>query len=606
MKYSPHSQLSWLLVLTVLFVLAGGSVGQEMSSSGNKPLSNALADIRGGEVAEPNSALFGLQVKEVPASLGQSVPIEPVQTIAPLFLENSDGMFLKEAPLNEVFQYLAQEASLQFFHNVTLNGPQYMVTGQLMNHLDPLRQMEELGLMYGVSIHQKGRTVYALTSAQESVLPAKPNHYQLRYLRASDIDQIKTMLEPFLTPGSGFVQYESKTNTVVIYDNDKKAGQLMELLCTLDQPKQQVAIETRILRVKSNSRNRVGVDWSSILGDGVSISASASLNHLFNLPTLDTVTRVLTSSSSGNSFEHNRNQTLDGNMLVLSPLQMTAVMKVLNSGGLAQQESSPTLITEDNEEGLISVIDRVPIIVNTISETEVGQNISEDVRYKIDPDDPYGDPATTREIGVSVAVTPTILPDNTIRMKLRPRSSQIVEFVQSRSGNLFPRVNESTVTTLARVPNGHSLLIGGFYEEIESDNSEKVPVVGDIPGLNFMFKNDDKSKEHTSLVFIVTPSLYSPANACESDATTSTIGEMHVLPQDYDYPDAERPGYNHKRSLKNSMAALKKSSRPADPPSSPLVPHTTVVEYPPSVQAKPVLKRGKGNGQLFKKLFGKK
>ena len=52
---------------------------------------------------------------------------------------------------------------------------------------------------------------------------------------------------------------------------------------------------------------------------------------------------------------------------------------------------------------------------------------------------------TTREIGVSVAGTPTILPDNTIPMALRPRSAQIVDFLEGQTGNLYPRVNESTV-----------------------------------------------------------------------------------------------------------------------------------------------------------------
>ena len=124
------------------------------------------------------------------------------------------------------------------------------------------------------------------------------------------------------------------------------------------------------------------------------------------------------------------------------------------------------------------------------------------MRYTIDTSDPVGDPSTTREVGVSVSVTPTILPDGTIRMSLRPRSAQIVEFIQGANGNSYPRVNESTVTTTARVPNGHSLLIGGFYEEIERDGTSKVPLLGDIPAVSLLFKSSDRSKEHLSLIHI--------------------------------------------------------------------------------------------------------
>ena len=230
---------------------------------------------------------------------------------------------------------------------------------------------------------------------------------------------------------------------------------------------------------------------------------------------------------------------------MLSPTKVQAVIRALNAGNLSQQQSSPTLITEDNEEGLISIVDRVPIIISTISETDFGQNISEEVRYRVDTEDKVGDPATTREIGVTVSITPTILPDDTIRMLLRPRSAQIVEFVQGQSGNLYPRVSESTIQTIARVPNGHSLLIGGFYEETEADITNKVPLLGDMPGVNMLFKSSERGKEQTSLVFIVTPTTYEPVSVWENDETTRRLHQSHTLSKNHASPDRKNPGLNH-------------------------------------------------------------
>lgn len=478
--------------------------------------------------------------------------------------ETADGFWLKSAKLNDVFQHLAQLGNMQYFHNTEIDAPNFVVTGQLMND-DPIRQMEELALMYGITIHQKGNTVYALNSAQLSQLPTEPFRYQLKYLRPKDIEQIKLILQPFLTPGSGIIEFETKTNTLIVMDNARKLDALAVFLDQIDQPKQQIAIETRILRVSSSSRNRIGVDWNSVLGEGLEFSGASSLNALFNLPELDTVTQVLTATGSGSSlglvknnleygYSAERNRSDNEANLVLNPLQLSAVLRALNAGGLAEQESSPTLIAEDNEEGLISIIDRIPIITSTISETSAGQNITEEVRYKIDEEDPVGNPTDTREVGVSVAVTPTILPDNTIRMALRPRSAQVVDYVEGPTGNRYPRVNESTVTTTARVPNGHSLLIGGFYEEISSDKSNKVPGLGDLPAVGLLFKSTDKEKEHTSLVFIVTPKLYRPELAMENDLTSHEIHESHILPSNHDYPDPANPGFNHRSNLRNTMA----------------------------------------------------
>ena len=541
-------------------------------------------------------------------------------------VSDEEGFWIRSARLNDVFQYLARLGDLQFFHNSDLDAPNYVVTGHLRDG-DPVAQMEELGLMYGVTIHRKGSTVYAMTSAQLSQLPTKPFQYNLRYLRPTDIDQIKAILQTMLTPGSGIIEYEPKTNTLIIIDNEQKVDVVKEILADMDRPKQQIAIETRILRINTNSSNKIGVDWTSVLGEGLTIEGAESLNALFGLPDTDTVSEVVTltntlaktatspfegesvftetqggtllngaldgdvngstttdytgtdtfgnsrNEGSNRSYSRNQNISSTGSNLVLSPVQLSATLRALNAGGLAQQESSPTLITEDNEQAIISIIDRIPIVTTTISETDAGQNISEDVRYTIDSADPTisDDPTRTREIGVSVAVTPTILPDNTIRMSLRPRSAQITDLITGASGNVYPRVNESSVDTIARIPNGNSLLIGGFYEENESDNNTKVPVLGDIPVLKFFFSSTEKTKSNTSLIFVVTPKLYEPTSSSQTLMTTRDLQERHVVPNDHGWPDRHNPGNGYEAHLGWTAGNLVNAYDPI-PPSNALHP----------------------------------
>ena len=503
---------------------------------------------------------------QISAPVAGNVPLssEATDSDPESFIETTDsGFWLEKAPLNDVFQHLARLANLQYFHNSSLDTPEFVVTGELRDG-DPVLQMQEVSLMFGLTIHSTDKTVYAFNSQQLARLPQEAVRYQLKYLRPDDMEQTKIILQPFLTPGTGILEFETKTNTLVISDNEKQVKRLLAFLEEIDQPKQQIAIETRILRISTSSRNLVGVDWSSVLGDGggISLNASGSLNALFGLPGLDSATSVVARNTSGTGLsvvETTRNFTStpsgDGEEghLVLSPLQIEAVFNALNTGGLAEQESSPTLITEDNEEGLISVVDRIPIITTTVSATTGGQNSTEEVRYKIDDEDNSGDPSTTREVGVTMAVTPTILPDNTIRMKLRPRSAKVVEYVTSSSGNRYPRVNESSVTTVARVPNGHSLLIGGFYEEVRSEDKTKVPVFGDVPALRHLFKNSNSRKDHTSLVFIVTPLLYRPDDSGASDFISEGIHQSHILPDEFASPDPTHPGRNTSPNLRANL-----------------------------------------------------
>lgn len=464
--------------------------------------------------------------------------------------EDDGGFLIKDAAINDIFQMLAKRAGKQYFHNTMIAGPEFNVTGHLKGG-DPsqkiedlaLQQMEDLGFMYGLTMYQKGSTVYALTTDQLNRLPAAEWHYQLRYLRPTDIEGIKALIQPMLTPGTGIVNYEPKTNTVIVIDSAHHVEQAKNLLTKIDQAKGQIIVEVKILSVNSSAAERTGVDWSSGLGSaGVPLSVAASLNSLFGIGGGGSV-----SSSDGGS----------GN-IVLSPVQIGGVLRALGSGGLVKQISNPTLITEDNELALISLIDRVPIITSTTSNTTAGSSETEEVRYRIDESDEVGNPETSREIGVTVAVTPSLLPDGTIRMKMRPRSAQIVgEVVSATSKNVYPRVSESMIESIARIPDGSSLVIGGFYGEGKKKSSNKVPILGDVPFLNLFFKSKEAEKESSSLVFVVTPTSYDPSSPNQTCLTAKRLSNTMALNGEHNWPDSANPGAANIPDLERTLRGMR-------------------------------------------------
>lgn len=438
-------------------------------------------------------------------------------------IEQADGGFLiRDAALNDILQMLAKRAGKQYFHNPSIAAPTFNVSGHL-NDGDPLEQMEALAFNAGLTLYMKGDTVYAMNREQLSQLPAKEWHYQLNYLRPSDIEHIKALVTPMLSPGTGIVNFEPKTNTIIVIDSAHAIEKIEGLMRSVDQPKGQITVEIKILSVNSSVGEKLGVDWTRDLGE-TGIGITSNLNAVFGF-----------NGQSGSVADS----------IVLSPSQIGGVLRALNQGGVVSQTQNPVLITEDNEEATISLIDRVPIITTTVTQGTSTENITEEVRYSIDEGDPVGDAATTREIGVTMAVTPTLLPDGTIRMKMRPRSAQVVESVESLTGNVYPRVSESMIQTIARVPNGYSLLVGGFYAEVKEDSSNKVHGLGDIPILNFFFKSKDSAKESSSLVFVVTPTSYDPSSQVENCRISNKLRNATTLERDHDWIDPSLPGRAH-------------------------------------------------------------
>ena len=471
-------------------------------------------------------------------------------------IEESNGEYLiRDAAINDIFQMLAKRANRQYFHNTSITGADFNVSGHL-NGGDPLQQMEELAFQYGLTLYTKGNTVYALNAEQLNRLPASEWHYQLRYLRPTDIEQIKGLIQPMLSP-TGVANYEPKTNTIIIVDAAHQVERAKNLLTMVDKAKGQVVIEIKILSVNSSAGERKGVDWSSNLGStGIPLETIASLNSLFGIDNTLASTGTLGTGSVLRGVD-----TPSNNTIVLSPVQMGGVLHALQKGGLVTQTSNPTLITEDNEKATIALIDRVPIITTTINETEVSNQVTEEVRYSVDAKDPVGDPSDTREIGVTVAVTPTLLPDGTIRMKMRPRSAQVVEEIIGQSGNRYPRVSESMIETVTRIPDGHSLVVGGFYGQVKTKDKNKVPLLGDIPGINFFFKSKEAAKETSSLVFVVTPTSYNPGSVAENGATSRAIRDDVSLKPGHDWIEPALPGPAHEPDLNRALEDLRPSQR---------------------------------------------
>ena len=540
MKKNTNKLLLALAILSIAHSASAQTESVEVVVSEKKPAGTVIVNPGPAQAGEVSADA----ANDTGANAAQSNPIEAEE----------GGFLIKDANINDIFQLLAKRSDKQYFHNNKLNTVDFQVTGHLNGDVEPLKQMEELAFQYGLRMYVKGNTVYAMMSDQLSNLPAKEWTYSLKYLRPTDIEQIKALIQPMLSVGRGIVNYEPKTNTIIIIDTMRHIEMVEKLLKKIDKPKGQIVVEVKILRVNNNVGESKGVDWSASLGEsGTSLELSRSLNSVFGLPS------TWNSSIATESFIGGVAQSTVGadvpaltNNIILSPLQLSGVLRALNEGKMVNQKSNPVVITEDNEKASISLIDRVPIITTTTNQGTSTSSVSEEVRYTIDASDST-DPETTREIGVTISITPSLLPDGTIRMHMRPRSAQITENIRGASGNFYPRVSEATIQSIARIPDGHSLIVGGFYGELESKDDNKVPFLGDIPIINFFFKSKQTKKEKSSLVFVVTPTSYNPACISSNKKTSERLHGAASLKQGHDWVDDNNPGPAHEPNLKRTL-----------------------------------------------------
>jgi hypothetical protein len=426
-------------------------------------------------------------------------------------LNTSNSFWLDNYPLNDLYQYLARQANFQFFQNPFLNS--IRVTGELFKGRDPLDNIRELALQYNLVLYQKGRTIYALTQDQIATLPQQDYRYELKYLHPKP-EEIQRMLGHFLTPDRGTASLEPQINTIVVSDNETVIPKIARYLRSIDVPRRQISIQVRVISITTSGDKYTGVDWSSTLGKtGLSLTAAAQSNldatfgfRPFRTFSQSTATTTPTFTGSGTN-------------VILGPVTVNAVLHALYDNTRAHEENAPLVITEDNQPSIVRVVTRTPIVVSTVTAGTTTAIISNDVRYYLDP----SDASKGREIGTTLSVTPSILPDNTIRLAIDGTVSTQISTVpvQSSGGgatvtNNYPVVNEAHLVNLSRVPSGYSLLLGGFVTIDNSTSTNKVPILGSIPLLGQAFRFKSVSRTRTNLAFIITPVAFQAGSPAES------------------------------------------------------------------------------------------
>ena len=493
----------------------------------------------------------------------------------PPFTANS--YYLDNYPLNDLYEFLARQANLQYFHSQALDP--IKVTGQLFKDGDPVENMHELALQYNLVLYQRGRTIYAMTQDQIVDLPQQEFRYELKYLRPTQ-DDVQRMLERFLTPNRGSASFEPKVNTIVVLDNESAIRRISTYLSSIDRPRRQIAVQVRVISIDNSANKGTGVDWSNTLGpNGLSLTATAqaSMNSLFGfdlfrqaLSAGQSLSAPFAAASSGSTSGSSTSGSLAGSVgnptattVTLGPVQVNAILRALYGNNRVSIENAPLVVTEDNEPANVSVVTRTPIVTSNVTVTNGVTDITSEVRYQIDLKDKTDPPQDRREIGTTLAVIPTVLPDGTIRLLINGTvatqvGTQSVTVGNGASPNLYPIINEAHIANLARLPAGYSLILGGFVNESMTEARNKVPVLGNIPLLGYAFRSTNYIKQRTNLVFIFTPTAYDAKSPQQAVGINEKNRQDYSMRQSDNYADPNDPKHNadvYPPELRNALAS---------------------------------------------------
>lgn len=300
---------------------------------------------------------------------------------------------------------------------------------------------------------------------------------------------------PLPTGGAaGFIQADPATNTLIITANERVYRNLRAIIDQLDARRAQVYVESLIVEVSADRAAELGVQWAALSGNG---SSSYRVGVLTGF------------STEGNNLVRQAASILGPNNVPLPPgngltagifrqdgsgqLGLGALARALETNAKANILSMPNLITLDNEEARIIVGQNVPFITGQFT-TPASAGGAAGVN-------PF-QTIERRDIGLSLRVRPTISEGGTVKMAIYQETSNIQ---QSTASGLI--TSKRSIDTNVLVDDGQIIVLGGLIEDTLTDSVERVPGLGSIPVLGYLFRYQSKRRTKTNLMVFLRPTV---------------------------------------------------------------------------------------------------
>lgn len=305
--------------------------------------------------------------------------------------------------------------------------------------------------------------------------------------------------------GGGMFQDEVRitpdqaTNSLVILANAKDYLSVRDLIQRLDLPRRQVFIEATVMEISLSKSRDLGVSYhggyqpdgqNTLLG-GFKGGNVNSLNPLALATLAGLAGGAFGTPLTNVSILGQANATIPSWGVVLQALQNNSDVNILQN---------PTLLTTDNEKATIQVGQNLPFpgsvpLGGGIGGLPGGAGGVSGVGF-------FSPPVQRQDVALKLEITPHINASDMVRLEIKNEISDVAE---KNYNGLGPATNKRTLETTAVVRDQQPVVLGGILRDRIAESITKIPLLGDIPILGYLFKTKSKEVQKQMLLIVLTP-----------------------------------------------------------------------------------------------------
>ena len=320
--------------------------------------------------------------------------------------------------------------------------------------------------------------------------------------------------------GGVTIQADSANNALIVMAPEPLYNNIRAIVDKLDTRRAQVFVEALIVEVSADRSAEFGIQWQYLQGL-TNNSTYVGGNQNFGTPASGT--NIITTSANLGSVAPGLNLGIIRGSITIPGLgvitNLALLVRALQNDQTANILATPNLLMLDNEESRIIVGQNVPFITGQYAQTGTTATVT-----------PF-QTIERQDVGVTLRVKPQITEGGSVRLAVHEEVSSVVDTTNPAGIIINKRSLDSTVL----IDDGQIIVLGGLIQDSQTNNTQKIPFLGDIPIAGALFRYDTRAKSKTNLMVFLRPTIVrnsAMGGAVSSDRYDYIIGEQKSIRTD--------------------------------------------------------------------------
>lgn len=412
-------------------------------------------------------------------------------------MQKTISIKFRDTPIDDVIRAIADKANVDI-----IKSPQVIGTVTVTLTDVPLGEaLDNILAAHGYG-YVAGKNVIRIAPISELAQKAEMLVSRIYRITYADVTDVEKTLTKFLSQ-RGSLAASISTSNIIVTDTENRIKAIDTFIAEIDRITPQILVEVRIYDITVQDKMDLGIEWvagrNTTLANTIGGDPSGTTNPFFTGGFGGAVDKTAAATQGFLRFG-----------VFTTHVDIDARIRAEREDIHAKLLANPRILVLDNETALFDIVTEHPYVERTIE----GGITTETVMFK--------------QVGTKLQVTPHVTRDGMVRLHIQPEFGvKVGDVVLTAGAGTVPIVDTRKVDTIALVQDGQTVVIGGLRKKEVRQQTNKIPLLGDLPVIGVLFRFEGEDVTNSELVVFITPRIIEHPGLSEVEEQAYKITEFN-------------------------------------------------------------------------------